>query len=93
MLPYRIPEQSINIMIGKTDRAPVDLWTLGHAGVGGLLAKFNMKPAYALGFAILWEIIELPFTRETLPNIVIDAIATYAGYAIVRKGMLKWPQT
>ena len=66
----------------KNNRSAVDTWTAGHLAVGMALGKMRVTKLFALGFAVLWEVAEQPFTNESLPNVVVDAAATYIGYTI-----------
>ena len=67
------------------NKSAIDYWTAGHAGIGFVLAAMKIKESQAILFAILWEVVEQPFTNESAVNIAVDAIATYAGYKLGKK--------
>ena len=70
----------------KTDKLAIDIWTPAHFALGMLLAKWKMKFTYALGFTILWEILEQPVTPESFKyNVLTDIAANCAGFWAGRK--------
>ncbi len=80
---------------GEVNYGLIDRWTVGHVGVGTWMGLLRFPWWGALLVSVGWEIIERPLkdrifwkmtgaTQDTLPNAIVDVIATMAGWGIMK---------